>query len=83
VSYYQMGLSVESNLPVRVNNLIEGVTDFHHGARHFHRNELIGAASGTPFGTLADGITAIILDGVHVLLMIGGFMFLLRAIFPV
>jgi len=83
VSYYRLGLSIENQLPVHVSNLIEGVTDFHQGSRHFHRAELIGAASGTPFGTLADGITAIILDGVHVLLMIGGFMFLLRAIFPV
>lgn len=82
MSYYQMGLAVENRLPDRVQHMISGASDFHEGSRRFYDIEMIGAASNTPIGTLADGITAIILDAVHVLLMIGGFMFMARAIFP-
>ena len=79
-----MGLQVNNALavPERVRGLVAGARDFRDGSQRFYHAELIGAASGTPFGTLADGIAAIILDAVHVLLMVGGFMFMLRAIFP-
>lgn len=82
MSYYQMGLTVEPQLPVRVQHMITGASEFHEGSRRFYDAEMIGAASGTPLGTLADGIVAIVLDAVHVLLMVGGFVFMLRAIFP-
>ena len=81
-NFYRMGLAVETQLPVRVQDMFSGASDFHEGSRRFYDIEMIGAASSTPLGTLADGITAIILDAVHVLLMVGGFMFMARTIFP-
>ncbi len=83
MSYYKLGLSLDQPLalPERFQHLVRGAQDFHTGAQRFYDAEIVGAASGTPLGTLADGIVAIVLDAVHVLLMVGGFIFMARAIF--
>lgn len=84
MSYYKMGLALDQAIPLpeRFRHLVQGAHEFHSGAQRFYDAEIIGAASGTPLGTLADGIVAIVLDAVHVLLMVGGFIFMARAIWP-
>lgn len=89
MNYYQIGLEVETAVE-RARYLDTGTRNFHTGSRRFYDQGLtvgrhslmIGAASGTPLGTAADGIVAIVLDIVHILLMVGGAVFLFRAIFP-
>lgn len=81
-NYYQLGLVAQQTnvLPERVRTMIEGARDFHVGSRRFYDVEVIGAASGTWLGTLADGIVAVMMDAVHVLLMVGGIILVLRAL---
>jgi hypothetical protein len=88
MSYYRLGMSIAPGnvLPERLRHLVQGAQDFQTGANRFYDSgvmigstELVGAASGTFLGTLADGIVAIILDAVHVLLMIGGALFIFRS----
>jgi hypothetical protein len=88
MSYYRLGMSVQPGniLPERFRHLVQGAQDFQTGANRFYDSgvmigstELVGAASGTFLGTMADGIVAIILDVVHVLLMVGGALFIFRS----
>lgn len=71
-SLYHVGRSVAVPLPAPVHALVRGSQDFAIGSRWFYDRERIGAVSHTGFGTLADGIVAVILDAIHVILMIGG-----------
>lgn len=85
MSFYKMGLAMTgpTPLPARVRDFVDGVTEFGQGSRHFYDKEMvgtemIGAASGTWVGSLADGLVAIMMDIVHVILMGGGIVMLLR-----
>lgn len=81
-NYYQIGLEVETAVE-RARYLDTGARNFHTGSRRFYDQGMtIGAASGTFLGTASDGLVAIVLDIVHILLMVGGAVFLFRAIFP-
>ena len=83
-NYYDVGMNVANTniLPERVRQLVAGVGDFHRGSRRFYDAEIVGAASGTWVGTLADGVIAIALDAIHVLLLVGGSVMMWRVIFP-
>lgn len=79
MSLYQKGLSLQST--PRRHPISDAARDFHTGSRRFYnRGVSIGAASGTFLGTAADGIVAIIMDALHIILMIGGALFIFRTL---